>query len=186
MRISILAVLCLGPLFALSAWSQEGTPTDLSCDDFKPTPAALERFPDLVGACEAVVDRNGELYGRFRAIVRRANMRSVTLYLPATDHTFTVRPESDARVLIENRRVRPRDLQRGQEIRIYLSATAFATQNIEEVSMVTDTGAGEIVTYPVQPAEALPTTASYWPTLALASILLFGVGFAMRGRAVAG
>lgn len=78
--------------------------SELTCDDFNPTPEALARFPDLVGACEGIVEREGELFAKFVAVVRRATNSSTTLYLPATDHTFTVTPDSDARVLLDGRK----------------------------------------------------------------------------------
>ncbi len=180
MKRMLKALVWLLPLFAVSGWSAEATPTALTCNDFVPTQAALERFPDLVGGCEAVVERNDELYGLFRAIVRRPGSRSVTLYLPATDHTFSVTPEDGARVLIGGRKVRPRDLQRGQEIRIYLAARAFSTPDIEEVALVTDSEV--IVEHRVVAAAALPTTASPWPLLGLASLTLFGAGLGVRVR----
>ena len=131
-------------------------PSALTCADFKPTEEALARFPDLVGACESVVERNGELYGLFRAVVRRASSRSVTLYLPVTDHTFRIEPRSEARVLLDGVKTRPRDLQRGQEIRIYLSTSAFTKPNVEEVTLVTESEA--VVQHFAEPVAALPTT----------------------------
>lgn len=178
MNTTLRMLILMLPLFAASAWSEEATPSALTCADFVPTPEALERFPDLEGACEEVVERNGELYGKFRAVVRRAGSRSVTLYLPATDHTFVVEPEDDIRVLIGGDKVRPRDLQRGQEIRIYLAAQAFSTPDIEEVAFVTESEL--IVEHPVVAAPALPTTASPWPGIGLASLALLGVGFVLR------
>ena len=112
--------------------------TQLSCKDFVPTQEARERFPDLAGACEGVVERDGELYGLFRAEVRRVRGNNVTLHLPATNHTFTVRPDSATRVKIGNKRVRPRDLMPTQEIRIYLSASEFAKPDVEEIAFVTE------------------------------------------------
>ncbi len=156
----------------------EATETALSCNDFRPTPQALERFPDLEGACEAVVERNGELYGRFTAVVRRSTNRSTTLYLPVTDHTFTVEPQSDARVIVDGKKVRPRNLARGQEIRIYLAVNAFSRPDIQEIALVTD--AELIISHPVVPAMALPTTASPWPSLGLFSLMLIGIGWLLR------
>ena len=98
MKNTLKLVMCLLTFFAVSAWGQDSVPTELECSDFKPTAEALERFPDLIGACEAVVERDGELFGQFKAVVRRVTTRSVSLYLPATDHTFRVTPQSDARV----------------------------------------------------------------------------------------
>lgn len=156
MKKSITSLLFVLAFLSSPTWAQEMTETALSCQDFNPTQEALQRFPDLVGACEAVVDRNGELYGRFSAIVRRASNSSVTLYLPVTDHTFKVDPKSDARVLIGSRKVRPRDLQRGQEIQIYLSARQFSQPDIQEVTLVTESEV--IIDHPVEEVAVLPTT----------------------------
>ena len=175
--------MCSLPLLAANGWGEEATPTALSCSDFRPTQEALDRFPDLIGACEAVVERDGQLYGKFTAVVRRSSVSSVTLYLPATDRTFSVKPDADARVLIGTRKVRPRDLQRGDEIHIYLAASAFATPNVEEIAMVTESEA--MITHPVEPEAALPTTASPWPAVGLASLVLLGAGWFMRRRRVA-
>jgi hypothetical protein len=173
------AALCLLPFTAGNAWA-ESTPSALTCADFRPTQAALERFPDLVGACQEVVERDGELYGKFPATVRRASYNSVTLYLPVADHTFTIKPQSDARVLIGGRKYRPRDLERGQEVNIYLLASAFATPNVEEVALVTE--ADVMITHEVAPAAALPTTASPWPTVGAGSVLLLTMGWVIRRR----
>jgi Cu/Ag efflux protein CusF len=112
--------------------------TELSCKDFIPTEEAKERFPDLAGACEGVVERNGELYGLFRAEVRRVRGNNITLHLPATDHTFTVKADPSSRVLVDGKKVRPRDLATRQEIRIYLSASQFARPDVEEIAFTTE------------------------------------------------
>lgn len=165
-------------MLPLTTRAAESTETALSCNDFRPTPQALARFPDLEGACDAVVERNGELYGRFTAIVRRTTNRSTTLYLPATDHTFTIEPQPDARVIVDGKKVRPRNLTRGQEIRVYLAVNAFSTPDIQEIALVTE--ADIIISHPVSPAAALPTTASPWPTFGLFSITLVGIGLLLR------
>jgi hypothetical protein len=155
-------------------------PSALTCADFNPTPEAEERFPDLRGACEEVVERDGELFAKFVAVVRRASNRSVTLYLPATDHTFTVNPDSAARVLLGGQRARVGDLVRGQEIRIYLATSEFAKPDIEEVALVTEE-ALLIVQPVVEPSvAALPTTASLLPAIGFGGGLLFLAGISVR------
>jgi hypothetical protein len=169
---------CAVSLLTVTAWAEEPVKTALSCEDFKPTPEALERYKNLEGACEAVVERNGELYGQFTAIVRRASSSSVVLYLPVTDHTFTVNPKSNARVLLGGEKVRPRELARGQEIKIYLSVSSFARPDIQEITLVTDSEV--MVQHVVAPVAALPTTASPWPAVGLASLMLIGIGLYVR------
>jgi Cu/Ag efflux protein CusF len=130
------ALVLAAALFSVTASGQEMT--QLSCKDFIPTDEARERFPDLAGACEGIVERDGELFGLFRAEVRRVHGSRVTLHLPATDHTFTVKPDPSLRVLIDGRKVRPRDLRPKDEIRVYLSASEFAKPDVEEIAFVTE------------------------------------------------
>ena len=136
MKSRVSVAILAAALLSANAPAQEMT--GLSCKDFIPTQEARERFPDLAGACEGVVERDGKLYGLFRAEVRRVRGNKVILHLPATDHTFTVRPESSTRVLIDGRKVRPSDLLPRQEIRIYLSASEFSTPDVQEIAFVTE------------------------------------------------
>ena len=122
----------------LSANASGQEMTQLSCKDFIPTQEARERFPDLAGACQGVVERDGELYGLFRAEVRRVRGNNITLHLPATDHTFTVRPDPATRVMVDGKKVRARDLMPTQDIRVYLSASEFAKPDVEEIAFITE------------------------------------------------
>jgi LPXTG-motif cell wall-anchored protein len=178
MKMLKLALVLAATAFTAAANAQEMTA--LSCDDFKPTPEALARFANLKGACEGIVDLNGELYAEFSSIVRRAAGNNVTLYLPATEHTFRFQADPSHRVLIDGRKTRVRDLVRGQEIRIYLSVSQFAKPDIEEVAFFTDEDI--LVDIEIERVPALPTTASIWPTLAGAGLLLLGIGYALRRR----
>ncbi len=136
MKIYAPALILAAALLSVNATGQEMT--QLSCKDFIPTQEARERFPDLAGACEGVVERDGELYGLFRAEIRRVRGNHITLHLPATDHTFTVKPDPSTRVLVDGKTVRPRDLATRQEIRIYLSASEFSKPDVQEIAFVTE------------------------------------------------
>jgi hypothetical protein len=105
MKASVLGIALAAVLLFPNANGQEMT--QLSCKDFVPTEEARQRFPDLAGACDGVVERDGELFGLFHAEVRRVRGGRVTLHLPATDHTFTVKPDPSLRVLIDGRNRRP-------------------------------------------------------------------------------
>ncbi len=177
MKSILFSVLLMMALGAGSALAQ--TPSDLTCDDFRPTAEAQAAYPELLGACEDVVEIKGELYAQFKAVVRRARGRSVTLYLPATDRTFKVEPKPGARVtLLAGGKIRPRELVRGQEITIHLSIRKLAELNVDEVALITDENV--MLEHRVMPAEALPTTASPWPAVALAGVVLLGAAGAIR------
>lgn len=136
MRTPACAFILVAAFLSATATGQEMT--QLSCNDFIPTQEARDRFPDLAGACEGVVERDGELYGLFRAEVRRVRGNNITLHLPATDHTFTARPDPAAWVMAGDKKVRPRDLMPTQDIRIYLSASEFSKPDVEEIAFVTE------------------------------------------------
>ena len=175
-------LLLLGALLAAGTASAQ-EPSALSCNDFRPTPEAIERYPNLVGACEAIVERDGELFGLFRAVVRRSGPSRVTLHLPATGNTFSVRTVGAGNVIGDlGRKVRPSDLNRGDEIRIYLPVAQFAEPDIQEVAFVTEEDV--IVQVEVEREPMLPTTASPWPAVALGGLLLIGTGYLLRRRRI--
>jgi len=128
------------------------------------TAEAKERFADLEGTCEGIYVINDHEYARASAIVRQVRGSKVRLYLPATDHTFDVTAGPDGRVWIGNRKVSPRDLQRGDEIGIYLSVDKFTEEKVTEITMLTDDASEEssetvmVETVEIVEVEALPTT----------------------------
>jgi hypothetical protein len=134
----------------------------MSCDDvvtklnLEATGEAKARFADMEGSCLGVVERDGNLYMHTKMVIRRVRGNNITIYLPATDETFTVRPDPAARVVIAGRKVRPRDLARGQELNFYVSVDEFTQPVIDEVAFETETD--EIVVSPAAITAALPTT----------------------------
>jgi hypothetical protein len=148
---------------AVSAYAVDPVKSETTCaeigEKYAVTADAKERFADLMGTCEGIYEINGAMYARTQAVVRRVSGRTVRLYLPATDHTFEVTAESDGRVWVGSRKMRPRDLKRGDEIGIYLSLDKFTEERVTEIALVTeDDSADEIVTVEVVEVAALPTT----------------------------
>ena len=149
--------------FAVSAYAVEPVRSETTCaelgDRYELTAEAKERFADLAGACEGVYDVDGSLYVRSQAVIRQKWGNKVRLYLPATDHTFEVQAQSDGRVWVGGRKMRIRDMSRGDEIGIYLSVDKFAEEKVDEIAFVTpEEHAEEIVVVEIIEVEALPTT----------------------------
>lgn len=168
-----------------AAYAADPELADITCEQlgeqYELTAEAEERFADLRGTCEGVYIVNGSLYTKTKAVIRRILGRTVRVYLPATDHTFDVTPDSSSRVLIDGRKVRPRNLERGSEISIYLSVDKFAEKRVDEIAFATEDDAAEtIVAAPIEEVVTLPTTASPLPLFALLSALLLGAGLLMR------
>ena len=179
-------LIAAGALCALPAYAVEPE-FAMSCDEageqYKATPEAEERFADLKGTCEGIYRINGALYAKAKAVVRSASSRRVRMYLPATDRTIEATPDADMRVNIGGRKIRVRDLNRGDDISIYLSLDAFFEDRVEEIAFATEESNPEpIAIAPVVEVAALPTTASPLPALALLSGLILAAGLFMRGR----
>jgi hypothetical protein len=149
--------------FAVSAYAVEPVRSEITCaelgDKYEATAAAKERFADLAGSCEGVYDIDGKLFVRSQAVIRQKWGNKVRLYLPATDHTFEVQAQPDGRVWVGGRKMRVRDMNRGDEIGIYLSVDKFAEEKVDEIAFATEeTHAEEIVVVEIEEVEALPTT----------------------------
>ena len=184
----IVATLSLGAMSAYAA--QEITPSDVTCaslaERYQLTAEGRERLANLIGSCESVVEIDGALYVTTQAVVRSAGSRTVRLYLPATDRTFEVAPDPDLRVNVAGRKVRPRDLERGQEITIHVAVDKVAEPiPLDSIALATepaaDTGAEPIVEHlGVTEIAALPTTASPVPAITLVGLSLLGLSAVFR------
>jgi len=179
---TLVAVCALSAATAFAVDPQRSETTcDQLADKYEATAEAKARFADLAGTCEGVYEINGALYVRSEAVIRSKHGGKVRLYMPATDHTFEVTPDQSGRVWVGSRKMRVRDLDRGDTIGIYLSVDKFATERIDEVAFaVPDESSVEILPLPTEEVEALPTTASQLPLLALLSALMLAAGLFMR------
>jgi len=160
-NIYLLAVLCA--CCASSAYAVDPQKTDMTCDQlrdkYEATEEAQARFADLKGSCEGVYTINGALYARTSAVIRSKRGNKVTLYLPATDHTFDVTPDPNGVVWVGGKKMRVRDMQRGDEIGIYLSVDKLAREKVDTVAFGTeDEAPEEVIEVPIEEVEALPTT----------------------------
>jgi hypothetical protein len=151
-------------------------------DRYQATAETRERFSQFAGACEGVYDIDGALYARAEMVVRSNRAGTMRLYLPASDKTIEVKPDMNRRVFVGGRKVRARDLNRGDEISLYLSLDRFFEDRITEVAFATEEGSSEeVYVEPAQEVAALPTTASALPTVGLISGLLLAAGLFLRG-----
>lgn len=167
-----------------------------SCRDVVFTSAVTDRFPNAREACLGVVEKSGEQYAKFTAEIDRVSGGRVDLKFLLPDgsysRVFSFNPPPEARVKIQNRSYRYRDLNRGQQINIYLPPDRwmFATHtqdaaDFEEPSVVV------ISTVPVSPAptssssmSSLPSTASPLPLIGLLGgiVTLMGAGLTVLRR----
>ncbi len=159
--VKTMIVLCA--FSATAAYAVDPQRSEITCaqlgDKYELTAEAEARFANLKGSCEGVYEVNGALYVRAQATVRNIRGNRVRLYLPATDHTFEVVADSSQRIHVGGRKLRVRDLGRGDEIGIYISVDKFAQEKVDEIAFATeDSSSEEIIVAPIEEVEALPTT----------------------------
>jgi hypothetical protein len=159
--VKTIIVLCA--FSATTAYAVDPQRSETTCaqlgEKYELTAEAEARFADLKGSCEGVYEVNGAMYVRSQATIRSIRGNNVRLYLPATDHTFEVTADSSHRIYVGGRKMRVRDLSRGDEIGIYISVDKFAQEKVDEIAFATeDSSSEEIVVAPVAEVEALPTT----------------------------
>jgi hypothetical protein len=166
-----------------------------SCRDVMFTSEITDRFPNARDACLGVVEKNGEQYAKFTAEIDRVSGGRVDLKFLLPDgsysRTFSFNPPSDARVRIQGRTYRYRDLNRGQQINIYVPPNRwmFATHTQESADFE-EPAVVAVSTVPVSPAptsssmSSLPSTASPLPLIGLLGgiVTLMGAGLTVLRR----
>lgn len=161
----------------------------------------LARYPRIADACQEVVIANGVKFARFTGELRSTH-RDGTVTVDFKDRRnaslgrLTLRPAPEQRVLIEGRRYRFADLDRGQELSLYVPEGLYAVATEpgpppERMAQIvpSETRAPAATTEPARvaqataaPAARLPDTAGSAPLLVLAGLLAAAGGCALTLR----
>jgi hypothetical protein len=155
-----------------------------NCGDIVFGSAITSRFPNAADACLDIVERSDGQYAHFQARITRVRGNTVEAQFKHPDGTYgrtvSFEPPADARVRIEGRTYRYRDLTRDQPLDVYVPPQqwGFAVQSEPEVDFA---DVEEVTIVPLadaQPAggSALPSTASPIPLLGLLGGLFIGLG----------
>ena len=166
--------------FGMQATAQD----ELSCDDIEWSSVVTDRYPDISKACDAVVERNGQLFARVQVEVLRARGNNLTFRVLNNDGTsggsYTQNLGTSWRANIGGRSYRARDLMRGQQLNVYLPGDRW--EIIHETMDEEPDLMAEVV--PVMPAAELPKTASQLPVAGVlgAGLLLAGAAFTLLRR----
>ena len=146
---------------------------DLTCADIEFSYEITSRYPDAGNGCLDVVEVNGERFAKMTVELLRTGPNNAVFRFKHPDGSFgpTQRAnlDSDWRAEIGGREYRISQLQRGQELNVYLPSDRWEA-HIEPVTAVFVTYYG----YPLVDDDGsagsgamLPATASSMPTLAL-------------------
>ena len=150
-------------LSASSAYAVDPQSADITCEEltskYQLNAEGELRFANLKGSCNGVFIINGELYARSKAVIRSKAGGKVRLFLPATQNTFEVTPDPSGFVYFGGKKMRVRDLARGDNIAIYLSLDKFAQERVDAVGFATEDASGEeMISVPAEQVPAEPET----------------------------
>ncbi len=162
----------------------------MTCDDLDFTAPMMQRFPDPNAACFEVLTRDGRPYAQFKAIIERVRGNTVYARFRLRDggrtDTYRFDMPADARVNIGGRSYRYRDLNRGQEVNVYLPEGDWEVHIPQTEVFETAAPTEVIVIRPVyeEPASSgsmLPSTASPLPLIGMLGGLFTGLGMVLFG-----
>jgi hypothetical protein len=175
----LIAILSVLPLLAIG--NAASAQMDLTCDDIQFTNAVLSRYPDARNGCIDVVVADGELFAKMTVELLRTGTNRAVFRFKHPDGSFgpTQRADLDPdwRAEIGGREYRIRELQRGQELNLYLPSDRWEA-DLEPVTAV-------FVVYNRYAlyddyAGALPATASDLPIFAAFGGAALFTAFLMR------
>lgn len=130
---------------------------------------------------ETITLANGDTVEVYKATVLSAHGNRLTVRFPhGVRHTYQV--PSDYMFELDGRKVHTRNLSRGDQLTAYVTHHATHGHQIHFVEE-TDSGSHEIVSsaQPEPVADALPSTASAQPLLALLGVASLGLAFLFFG-----
>ena len=173
--------LSAGQAFAQNASSEGmdiGTPT--SCSDLNWSAEVLAANPDIAMSCQAVYEKDGELYAKATIEVIRVRGNRMTFRTMHTDggkgDSRSVTLPATWRAEIGGRSYRASDLMRGQQLNVYIPQDRFALA-VEDSDGV---DAADVVVIEEEVVE-MPSTASPLFLIGLAGGAFIALGGLLSG-----
>lgn len=169
------------------------TTVSKTCDGIRWSDRALQTYPTIGSACQAVEERNGKTFVKFEGTVRRNVDRGKELVVNFKDGgNVTLSPPADTSLYIDGRPTPVAQLRTGDELTFYIAEDRLAAQFPETEAVTT-----RYTIVPIAQAEqevadeeksermaSLPATAGWLPLLGLAGwvTLGFAVFLGLFGR----
>lgn len=182
---NLISIAALAATLLVALWSPSGMAQG-NCGNIVFGPAITNQFPNAKQACLGVVTRDGRQFAYFEARIRDVRGNTIEAEFKQPDGTWgnpvSFTPDSNARARIAGQSYRYRDLNRGQELNVYLppdrweiAAQTDAAAEFETAPAVTFAALEPAAPAP-QRVAALPSTGSPLPLLALVGALLAALG----------
>ncbi len=125
--------LAIGQAFAADEMD-EGT--KIACSEMKYSAEFLARYPDAPAACLEAVDKGGKRYAKFNAKVylNSKDRTTVELLNVRGDRlsSFSFKPAPDAGVMIDGKKTKFTDLNKGEKITFWVSEDRMTASELPE------------------------------------------------------
>jgi hypothetical protein len=159
------------------------TTVSKTCDGIRWSDRALQMYPTIGSACQAVEERDGKTFVKFEGTVRRNIQRGKELVVDFKDGgNVTLTPPADTSLFIDGRPTPVDQLESGDRLTFYVAEDRLAAQFPETEAVTT-----RYTIVPIARAEqevaqeeqaertaALPATAGWLPLLGLAGWVALG------------
>lgn len=156
------------------------------CSDVEFSSRITERLPNAADSCLGIETREGRQYAHFKAEIVGTSGNTVRTRFVQPDGgyspTYSMEMDPSARVEIEGRKYRYRELARGQQLDVYVPPDQWEVHVPETADFAVARTVA--VATPFVAQEELPATASPVPALGLtgALLMLMGLGLAATSR----
>lgn len=169
-------------VLALTVGQSAMAQDELSCSDIEWSSTVTDQYPNIAGACDAVVEKNGKLYARVEVQVQRVRGRTMTFKIINNDGSsggsYSQTVDTSWRAKIGGMSYRVGELSRGQNLNVYLPHDRWAVIHED------DDGPDEADAVELVAAPALPETASPLPLIGMFGglFMLLGAGLGVIRR----
>lgn len=154
-------IVATGVTVALSISGQAAAQAP-TCDDIEWSANVLANYSDIADSCQGVFEKDGKMYAKATVEVQRVRGNRITFRALHTDGTkgpsHSIQVPTSWRADIAGRKYRASELERGQELNVYLPDDRWALAVAEEETPVEEV---DIVVIEIEEEQvAMPTTAS--------------------------
>lgn len=151
-----------------------------NCDGIQWSEEALATYPTIASACQSVEERNGKTFVRFQGTVSSNINRGEQLIVNFKDGgKVTLTPPPETNLYVDGRKTPVSKLARGDELNFYIAEDRLAAQFPDTPETAPEVQTARLVVVPItvqhQPTQqmaSLPSTASNWPWVAVAGMLM--------------
>ena len=157
------------------------TTVSKDCPGIQWSAEALQAYPNIAKACQAVEERDGKTYVKFAGRVERNINNGEQLKINFRDgDTLTLTPPTNTTLYVNGKETPVADLQRGDSLQFYVPEDQFVAQVAKDDTpqtqyVVVPIVYREVIREPEQAAAVLPDTAGDLPLVALSGLMLLGL-----------